>query len=67
LYFADIDGLVDMKLIYGTIVVEEKDKLAREGKVWGPSFINLLEFVDSMELKNDFFLSFFLSFHFEEY
>jgi len=56
-----------MKLIYGTIVVEEKDKLAREGKVWGPSFINLLEFVDSMELKNDFFLSFFLSFHFEEY
>ena len=29
-----IDGRVDMRLIYGTTVAEEKDKLEREGKVW---------------------------------
>jgi hypothetical protein len=40
-----------MKLIYGTIAVEEKDKLGREGKVWGTPFINLLEYADSMEFK----------------
>ena len=29
----DIDGLVDMRLIYGTTVAEEKGKQEREGKV----------------------------------
>ncbi|KAI8005335.1 PRA1 family protein F2 [Camellia lanceoleosa] len=29
-----IDGQVDMRLIYGIIVVEEKDILEKEGKVW---------------------------------
>lgn len=32
--FPGIDGLVDMKLTYGTTVVEEKDRLARAGKVF---------------------------------
>lgn len=31
--FAGIDGLADTRLIYGITVVEERDKLAREGKV----------------------------------
>lgn len=31
--FADIDGLADMRLIYGIIVVEERDKRVKEGKV----------------------------------
>lgn len=29
----DIDGLVDMRLIYGTTVAEGKGRLEREGKV----------------------------------
>lgn len=63
--FTDIDGPVDTKLIYGTIAVEEKDKLGREGKVWGTSFINLLEDADSMEFKNSKIISFLsLSFFF---
>ena len=31
---AGIDGLEDMRHIFGIIVVEERDKLGREGKVW---------------------------------
>lgn len=31
--FLDIDGREDMKLIYGTIVAEEKDKVGKEDKV----------------------------------
>jgi hypothetical protein len=30
---SDIDGLVDMKLIYGITVVRKKDKLGKESKV----------------------------------
>lgn len=33
LIFADIDGRVDMRLIYGIIAVEERGKRVKEGKV----------------------------------
>lgn len=33
LFFAGIDGQVDTRLIYGTIVAEEKDRLAKGDKV----------------------------------
>jgi hypothetical protein len=31
--FTGIDGQEDMRLIYGIIVVEERDRLVKEGKV----------------------------------
>lgn len=65
LFFADIDGQADMRLIYGIIVAEEKDKLEREDKVWAYIYVQLMYnisiSVDSMEMYNHFFFFCFFS------
>jgi hypothetical protein len=39
-----IDGQEDMRLIFGIIVVEERDKLAKEDKVRSTIFFNFFSF-----------------------
>lgn len=41
--FTGIDGREDTRLIYGIIVVEERDRLVKEGKVHHIIFCQLLQ------------------------
>lgn len=57
-----IDGLGDMKLIYGTIVVEEKAKLERVDKVFIIYLLNLLINYFKLAIYIFVFLTFLLPF-----